>query len=164
MKTLQRLITTMLMASIISGCQIIPSKKIYTEINITAKPEKVWAVLTDIDSYPKWNPYHVEVKGVLKLGEKLQVKINKPNGAKVEIEPHVMRIEEYKELTWGGGIEGIFFGEHTFLLEPGGNSSTRLIQKETFDGMAIPFASLEAIEEGYQLMNESLKSYIEKAS
>ncbi|MDH3326951.1 MAG: SRPBCC domain-containing protein [Gammaproteobacteria bacterium] len=136
-------------------------KYIYTEITINTPVEAVWAVLVNNQDYPNWNPYHVRVEGQLKKGEKLFVKIHKPNGAKVEIEPHVMRIYPFKELTWGGGIKGIFFGEHVFLLEAIDANTTRLIQKEEFSGIAIPFAALEAIEEGYTQMNEALKQKLE---
>jgi len=138
-----------------------PAKHIYTEIIIDAPVEAVWVVLADNNAYPQWNPYHVKVDGELKLGNALDVEIHKPNGDTVEIEPHVMRIIPYRELTWGGGIKGIFYGEHVFLLEAIENNKTRLIQKEDFSGLVIPFASLEAIEEGYTEMNEALKIRVE---
>jgi len=75
--------------------------------------------------------------------------------------PHGMRVVPLKELAWGGGIKGIFIGEHVFLLERIDKSSTKLIQKEDFSGLAIPFASLDAIEEGYSLMNRALKERAE---
>ena len=72
-----------------------------------------------------------------------------------------MRIVPEKELSWGGGIRGLFFGEHVFLLEESGHGITRLIHKEDFEGIFVPFASLEAIEEGYREMNQALKKRAE---
>jgi hypothetical protein len=95
-------------------------KHIHTEVMIHAAPEAVWSVLTDVDRYPDWNPYHVKVEtdGELVTGRRLVVQISKPNGDRVTIKPHVMRIAPGRELTWGGGIRGIFRGEHRFVLEP----------------------------------------------
>ena len=139
-----------------------PEKKIYTEIIIQAPVGAVWAVLIDNAAYSEWNSYHVKVERVLEPGGKLALEIHKPNGETVEIEPHVMRLEPSKELTWGGGIKGIFHGEHVFLLEKVNASTTKLIHKERFHGLAIPFASLDAVEEGYQLMDEALKRRVEE--
>ena len=146
---------------LLGGCSSLPSKHIYTEIEIDAPPSKVWGILADNKRYPEWNPYHVSVEGRMAVGEKLAVEIHKPNGERVSIEPHVMRIDPLRELTWGGGVHGIFHGEHVFLLNPTRNGGTRLVQQEDFVGLAIPFAALDAIEEGYVLMNKALKKRAE---
>ena len=148
----------------ISGCSLVPSKHVYTEIDIRASPDTVWAILADNERYPEWNPYHVSVKGELEVGEKLEVVLHKPNGEVVEISPHVMRIEPMQELTWGGGIKGIFHGEHVFLIQEINSGYTKVIQKETFAGIVAPFASLEAIEEGYMETNKALKKRAESYS
>lgn len=140
---------------------LIGCKYIYTDIEIKAPPHKVWAVLADIPQYPDWNPYHVKVEGKLKIGEELSVTIHKPNGIKLTIEPHVIQIILGKELTWGGGIHGLFHGKHVFLIEKTQEGHTKLIQKEDFEGIFVPFASLDAIDEGYRLMNEALKHRVE---
>ena len=142
---------------LLGGC-----KHIYTDIDIQAPPERIWQILADIERYPEWNPYHVKVTGTLAVGEKLDVRIHKPNGDTVHIKPHVMRLEPNVELTWGGGIKGLFHGEHVFLLESAGEGVTRLVHKEDFVGIFVPFASLEAIDEGYRLMNARLKERAEK--
>lgn len=80
----------------------------------------------------------------------------------LEIEPEVFRIVPGRELSWGGGIRGLFFGEHIFLLERVAPGRTKLIQKETFEGIFVPFAELGSIEEGYNLMNHALKQKIEQ--
>jgi len=143
-----------------SGCSI-PTKNIYTQIDIDAPKEKVWMVLENINSYSTWNPYHVEVRGQLKVGEKLYVKVHKPNNKIYELEPYVYSVIPNKELIWGGGIKYIFTGEHLFKLEEISSKKTRLIQKEKFEGLVVPFAELDTIEEGYTLMNMALKKLIE---
>ncbi len=148
----------------LTGCATIPEKNIHTEIAIDAPPERVWAILADNASYAEWNPYHVRVAGELSEGSTLDLTIHKPNGAVIEISPRVMRNDPPRELTWGGGIRGIFFGRHRFVLFPDGESGTRLVHSERFSGVAIPFAELDAIEEGYRGMNAALKARVEGAA
>lgn len=145
----------------LGGCSWLPGKHIDTEIDILAKPKTVWKILIENQKYPEWNPYHVRVEGKLRIGQQLFVEIHKPNGDKVEIHPYVMRIIPEKELAWGGRIKGIFFGEHVFLLKESKRGNTKLIQREDFIGIAVPFASLDAIEEGYNMMNMALKQRAE---
>jgi hypothetical protein len=142
---------------LLTGCKMTMQKNIYTEIEIHTPKQVVWDILMDNDAYPVWNPYHVKVEGKLASGERLKVKIHKPNNSEINIEPYVMDIVPFARLSWGGGIKGIFYGEHIFELVSLSESTTRLIQRETFSGLAIQFAELETIEEGYMLMNEALK-------
>ncbi len=137
------------------------TKRIHTEIEISAPRDVVWKILADIDDYPKWNPYHLKVEGRLALGETLKVYIRKPNGEEVEIEPHVMVLNKLDQLSWGGGLRPLFYGRHDFILEEVAENKTRLIHKEVFEGLVVPFAALEAIDEGYDLMNRALKDWIE---
>jgi hypothetical protein len=150
-------ISSLLALLLASGCASLPSKHVYTEIEIEAPASRVWTILADNESYPDWNPYHVSVRGKLEAGSKLQVVLHKPNGERVEIEPRVMRVVPMRELTWGGGVRGIFHGEHVFLLEEIDAGNTRLVHREDFVGIAVPFASLDAIEDGYRQMNRALK-------
>lgn len=145
----------------LTGCSVLPVRSFHTQIEIDAPPEAVWDVLADTARYAEWNPYHVKVHGPLRVGEDLDVLIVKPNGDQVELAPTVMRIEPPRELTWGGGIHGLFFGEHAFLIEPLDTARSLFVQKEEFKGLFVPFASLGSIEEGYNQMNEALKQRVE---
>lgn len=157
-----KLISAFCLSIFLCSCSDLPEKNIHTEIVINSSPSEVWNVLADNSSYPSWNPYHVQVEGTLKVGETLDVYINKPNGEEIHVRPVVMELVPNRLLVWGGGVSGIFKGVHTFELQEIASSKTRLIHKETFRGAAIPFASLDAIDEGYTLMNKALKEEAEK--
>ena len=77
----------------------------------------------------------------------------------------MMRIVENKEITWGGGIRGIFYGEHSFVLETVDKGKTLLKHNEDFSGIAISFADLppDVIAEGYHRMNIALKKLVEES-
>jgi hypothetical protein len=144
----------------ITGCSSI---SIRTSVEIDAPSEAVYAVLSDFESYPAWNPYHRKVKGVFQDGADLVVHVTRPDGKQVEVPPHMIRIVANKEITWGGGIRGIFYGEHSFLLEQISQDKTLLKHNEDFSGIAVGFADLppEVIAKGYQLMNLALKERVE---
>lgn len=132
-------------------------KRISTQIDIAASPATVWSILIDNARYPEWNPYYVKVEGAFRVGNQLRVEICKPNGERVETDPYVMQVVPMRLLTWGGGIEGIFYREHRFVLESSHAGNTRLTHREDFSGTAVSFASLGYVEEGYNLVNAALK-------
>jgi hypothetical protein len=152
-----------LAAALLAGT-VVPSHamNVFTEILIEAEPESIWATLTDLERYPVWNPYHVQVGGELAKGKKLDLVIHKPNGKVIEIRPRVMRIERNRALVWGGGVPLIFTGQHVFELELVKFGCTRLIHRERFSGLLVGFLDLSGIEEGYTNMNENLKAYVEQ--
>ncbi len=157
-----RILTITLVFAVLSGCtRHIP---IRTEVVIDAAPEVVFATLTDFGRYPDWNPYHIRVLGDPRVGADLEVRVHRPDGKIIDVPAvHVLRLRQNAELTWGGGIRGIFHGEHVFRLEKAGRSGTRLIHNEDFKGIFIGFADLppEVLTRGYEMMNLALKDYIE---
>ncbi len=136
---------------------------IRTAVEIDAPKEEVYAVLADLDSYPKWNPYHRKVTGKFEEGAELRIYVKRPDGKEVEVPPHMMRIVKNEEISWGGGIRGIFYGVHSFVLESEAQGKTLLKHNEDFSGIAIGFADLppDVIAEGYHQMNMALKKLVE---
>ncbi|MEQ8352917.1 MAG: SRPBCC domain-containing protein [Leptospiraceae bacterium] len=140
-----------------SGC-----KSIHTELEMQATPEAIWAVLLQNDKYGEWNPYHVRVDGALQTGNTIEVEIHKPNGNQITLQPEVIRMIKNRELTWGGGIPGLFTGEHVFEIVPT-ESGVLFVHREEFRGFFVLFAELDTIEEGYKQMNQALKKRVEEA-
>ena len=64
-------------------------KHLHTEIQIEADPAEVWAVLTDFDRYPDWNPFIVDVRGDAEPGERLRVTLSPPGGRRITMRPTV---------------------------------------------------------------------------
>jgi len=138
---------------------------IRSELIIEAPADQIYAKLIDFESYPNWNPYHIRVKGKPEVGSALEVRVRRPDGEVIDVPSvHILRMEKDRELTWGGGMKGIFHGEHVFLLEEVGPNQTKLIHNEDFKGIFIGFADLppDVIEQGYKQMNEALKIEMEK--
>lgn len=141
-------------------------KNIQTEILILADTAKVWDVLMNFDSYPKWNPFITSISGEPKLGNRLTVSINPPGGKGMTFKPNILTLEANKEFRWKGklGINGIFDGEHYFILESVDKDITKFIHGEKFSGLLVPLVGkmLDKTQKGFQLMNESIKKECER--
>lgn len=134
--------------------------EIDTHIDLPFPVSAVWAVLSDVERYPDWNPYHIRVDGALAEGQRLELEIHKPNNDRLVIHPTVMQVLPERSLVWGGGIPGLFRGIHRFDLQTISASCTRLHQTEVFSGLFVNFAALDAIEQGYAGMNDALLAYM----
>ena len=141
-------------------------KNIQTEILINTDITKVWDILMNFDNYPKWNPFITSISGEPKLGRRLTVSIKPPGGNGMTFKPNILTLEANKEFRWKGklGINGIFDGEHYFILEVLENDKTKFIQGEKFSGLLVPLVCkmLDKTHKGFQLMNESIKKECEK--
>lgn len=136
-----------------------------TTIDIDAAPEHVWAVLSDLPSYPDWNPFIRQASGTLAAGERLELEIQPTRGRPMRFRPTLLSAEPNRELRWLGRLvaPGLFDGEHRFAIEPSGRGS-RLVQEERFTGLLVPFLARglrRGTLPGFELMNEALKQRVE---
>ena len=69
-----------------------------TNIDIDAAPEAVWEVLSDLRSYPSWNPFIREARGTLAPGERLEVQLQPARGRAMRFRPTVLAAEANREL------------------------------------------------------------------
>jgi hypothetical protein len=133
-----------------------------TEIEINASPEKVWNILMDFEKYPDWNPFIKSITGNPSEGNKIEARIEPPNGSAMTFRPTVLRLETNQEFRWLGHLlfPGLFDGEHFFILKDNGNGKTTFIQGEKFGGILVPlFKKMldNNTRRGFVLMNEALK-------
>ncbi len=143
-------------------------KVLETEIQIEARPEEVWSILTDLRQYAEWNPFIKRAEGNVKEGQKLEVCISPPNGKEMIFKPTVKSVVENSEFNWLGRLllPGIFDGEHIFTITKN-ETGCSLVQKEQFSGLLVPlmWSSMEkGTREGFELMNSALKQRAENAN
>ena len=140
-------------------------EKIETDVLIKSPLPDVWAVLTDFESFPDWNPFIRSIKGAKAVGELLEVQIQPPGGKGMTFRPEVLKFELEREFRWKGKllVKGIFDGEHYFILERVGEIETRLVHGEIFTGFLVGLLSgmLSNTAVGFQLMNEAIKARCE---
>ncbi|MCR1815116.1 SRPBCC domain-containing protein [Aliarcobacter butzleri] len=84
----------------------------------------------------------------------------------MKIKPIVLECEENKELRWLGKLlfNGIFDGEHYFLIKENIDGTCTFIQGEKFSGILIPFFGKMILKtkKGFEVMNQELKKRVER--
>ena len=136
-----------------------------TSTGIDASPEAVWAVLSDLPSYPSWNPFIREASGQLAAGERLDLRMQPEGGRAMRFRPTVLKAEPGRELRWLGRLvaPGVFDGEHRFAIEPTAGGS-RLTQEERFTGILVPLLAKGLRKRtlpAFERMNEAVKERAE---
>lgn len=131
---------------------------------IDAPPRAVWAVLTDLDRYPEWNPLFSQAAGDLAVGRRVTLRSTRDDGRSTTIRPRVTVVTPETELRWTGYLPGsiLVTGEHSFTLKPG-NGGTLIMQRGTFRGFMVRFSgrALDRAEAGFQSLNGALKARVE---
>ena len=142
-------------------------KELRTEIEIQASDQRVWQLLTDFASFPRWNPFIRQAKGEVKVGARLVIHLQPSGASGMTFKPIVLKVEPNRELRWLGHLlrRGLFDGEHTFTIETLEANRVRFTQREVFTGLLVPlFArSLDTdTRRGFEEMNQALKSRAEQ--
>jgi hypothetical protein len=141
--------------------------RIETQIEINAPAERVWSLLMDFPSYPRWNPFIRSIDGNPMVGQSLNVLIQPPGSKAMRFRPTVLKVEPNREFRWKGKllVPGLFDGEHYFQLEPKPGGGLVFRQGEMFSGLLVPLLkrSLDgATRQGFIAMNEALGREAEK--
>ncbi len=139
---------------------------ITTQISINASPERVWSVLTDFESYPKWNPFIQSIVGNAAVGNQITARINPPESKGMTFKPVVLAFTPYKEFRWIGKLffKGLFDGEHKFEIIDNLNGTSTFIHSEKFSGLLVGLFQKQLeqnTKKGFELMNEQLKKRAE---
>lgn len=144
--------------------------RLTASIEIEAAPEQVWAVLTDLDAYPQWNPFITEAVVTsddgLRTGATMRNRLEQ-KGETSTFTPTVLEVSAGRELRWLGkvGPGWIGDGEHGFVIERTGRGTVRLTQSEKFSGVAVPFVADSLRNDTlpqFRAMNSALKQRVER--
>lgn len=103
-------------------------------IDIQAKPERVWSLLTNAADMPRWNSTVSSVDGTVGPGEQLALKVPI---SKRTFKVKVDTFEPPRRLVWSDG-NAIFRGVRTYTLTTNGNGTTIFAMEEVFTGVMLP--------------------------
>ena len=105
------------------------------EVNIRAKAERLWSLLTDAKDFPRWNSTVTSIEGQIREGE--QLRLHAP-GTDRTFTPKVSGVVPHEHMTWTGGFAPLFKGVRTFALRPRPDGSTDFAMEERFSGLLLP--------------------------
>ncbi|WP_055526086.1 SRPBCC domain-containing protein [Streptomyces graminilatus] len=142
-------------------------RRISSSVFIRDTVDRVWAVLTDFESFHEWNPFLVEAGGEAVVGARLSLRFRLPDGGREMVfRPTVLESEPGRLLRWRGrfGVPGIFDGVHTFELTPSAGG-TQVVQTEVFSGVLVPFSRsvIDPSEQGFRRLTDALKVRVESS-
>ncbi|MHB8869641.1 MAG: SRPBCC family protein [Thermoleophilia bacterium] len=155
-------------------------REVRAETLIAASPERVWALLTDLASYPSWNRFMPRVRGDLVPGGEVQAEVRFSRGflgIPLRFRAQVLRCDSCREIRWVGKLlsRWLFGGVHSFVLEPAPNAhgvgtavgdGVLLVHREVLSGLLLPVLGwylAPLMEEGFREMNEALRAQAESA-
>ena len=101
-----------------------------SEIEIDARPETVWDVLTDLERWPSWNPdvKSMSFSGAIAEGSEFRWKAGPGT-----IVSTIRRVDRPRLIGWTGRTLGID-ALHVYRLEPR-DGKTFVSTEESYDGM-----------------------------
>ncbi len=129
-----------------------------TEIEIDATAESVREVLTDLDSYARWNPMIRRASGELRVGSMLKVRFEPEGSRGHTFRPRLTVVDPGRELRWRGwpSLPGIFGFDHYWIVEELTEGKVRLRHGANVFGLAAPLlgrAVLRSSSKPFQAMN-----------
>jgi hypothetical protein len=141
--------------------------EVTTSIEIAATPDHVWAVLSDLASYPRWHPVFVSVTGQLAAGGTLTITTTHPtSGRTITGKVKVRDVEPDRELRWVSKLAGMTISERVFALSPDG-AGTLLMQSQTYRGLGgqrggrLTLTAISRIENAFEAINQAIKQQAE---
>ena len=131
---------------------------------IEARPDTIWAVLTDVAAYPDWDSGVVRVEGSIAPGERITV-VSEAN-PKRAFPVTVTELVAPERMTWSGGMPlGLFRGVRTFTLRPEG-AGTRFTMREEYTGplLGLIWRSMPDLGPSFEQFARGLKARAERGA
>ncbi len=149
----------------IGSTNVPPVAVVTTTATLPAGIAESWAVLTDFQDYPEWNPYLPDIDGEFAVGETITLTLVADKDA-TPIRPRarIEAISPQREFSWQGllPVPGLFATRHVFALEPIDEGQTRLHHYEEFRGLAVALLPYDRefqtlrIARSFERMNDAL--------
>ena len=104
-------------------------------INIKAKADKAWAIMTNAADFPRWNSTVKSIEGRIALGEtiKLVATISPTRTFNLK----VIEFVPEKRMVWSDG-NAMFKGVRTYTVTPKSDGSTDFTMSEVYTGLMLP--------------------------
>ena len=132
--------------------------------NIKASPQNVWRVLTDGESFPRWDSGIERFEGKIAPGAtvKLYVKVNPGRAFPLK----VTEFNPNRKMVFSGGMPlGLFKGVRTYTLEPDAGGGTNFHMREEYTGplLGMIWKSIPDLGPSFQQFADGLKNEAEKS-
>jgi hypothetical protein len=140
-------------------------KSFAASITIRARPETVWALLTDAAGYPQWNSTIEKIDGRIAAGEKVTVHSKATPGRAFPLK--VTAFVPGQRMVWTGGMPlGLFTGTRSYALTPTSQGEVEFAMREEFSGLLAPLItrSIPDLQPAFDTFAADLKRRAERAA
>src|SRR5204863_8044140 len=93
--------------------------EVSVSININAKPDKIWALLTNSKDFPRWNSTVESIEGKIGLGETVNLKARISPDRTFKLK--VSKFAPNEMMVWQDGMAPMFTGVRKYMLTPQSN-------------------------------------------
>lgn len=116
-------------------------RQIDTEVEIEKPIDIVWQTLVDFDGYKNWNPFIPFAQGEAIPGRMIQIQIQPPGKGILDYRVKVLECIPMDRIVWLGHLYFPYLvdGKHVFELKAEGARRTKVVNKESFRGVLVPF-------------------------
>jgi hypothetical protein len=132
-------------------------------VNISARAEIIWRLLTDANDFPRWNSTVTSIEGQIREGAQLRLRVP---GTDRGFNPRVSGVVPNERMTWTGGFAPLFRGVRTFELRARSDGTTDFAMKERFSGLMLPLLKRSLPDFGpvFERYASDLKNEAEQAN
>ena len=81
-------------------------KSVHADLVVPARPDRVWAVLTDAAAYEDWNPIFVSAGGEFREGGSVAYQLRSPDGSLSDVEPETTHTAARNQTKKATGAKG----------------------------------------------------------
>jgi hypothetical protein len=103
--------------------------------NIKAKPERVWALMTNAADFPRWNSTIKSMEGTIASGQTIQLVA--AISPKRVFNLNIIEFVPGKKMVWSDG-NALFKGVRTYTFSPGPDGATDFSMAEVYTGLMLP--------------------------
>lgn len=131
-------------------------------ININAKPEVIWQLLTDAAGMTAWNSTLISVTGSITLNSTIQLKSKLAPERTFNL--RITELNKPQQLVWSDGAAPMFKGVRTYTLMPKADGTTDFSMVEVISGVMLPLigGSLPDFKPNFEQIAADLKRAAEK--
>jgi hypothetical protein len=103
---------------------------------IRAPAGRIWSLLTDAGSFPRWNSTVTRIEGDIRAGARLAIQV--PLAPRRTFRPRVTELEAARRMVWSEGSAPLFRGVRTFTLDARPDGTTEFAMVEVLSGLMLP--------------------------
>jgi hypothetical protein len=105
-----------------------------TLIEIRAPIDRIWDILTELRSWPRWNTTINRTDGEIKLDAKVTVYVTQDPGRAFPL--RVVELLAPRRMVWAGGLPlGLFKGTRVFELSTASDGMATFSMREDYTGL-----------------------------